>query len=128
MIETMIQLKPRNEWRDGIDMDGIRNELNAKVSFPGLNNSWVMPIRTRIDMLATGIKTPVGIKIAGPDLSVIEEVGREIEEVLEGVEGTASVYAERVTGGRYINVNVNRDKVARCGLNVDDVQTLSNRR
>ena len=124
MIETMIQLKPRNEWRDGIDMDGIRNELNAKVSFPGLNNSWVMPIRTRIDMLATGIKTPVGIKIAGPDLNVIEEVGREIEEVLEGVEGTASVYAERVTGGRYINVNVNRDKVARFGLNVDDVQDV----
>ena len=124
MIETMIQLKPRSEWRDGMTMDGIRDELNAKVSFPGLNNSWVMPIRTRIDMLATGIKTPVGIKIAGPDLSVIEEVGREIEEVLEGVEGTASVYAERVTGGRYINVNVNRDKVARFGLNVDDVQDV----
>lgn len=124
MIETMIQLKPKAEWRDGVTMDLIRDELNQKVNLPGLNNSWVMPIRTRIDMLATGIKTPVGVKVTGADLSVIETIGRRIEKVLQEVDGTVSVYAERVTGGRYIDVEVNRDQVARYGLDIDDVQDV----
>ncbi|MCY4657475.1 MAG: CusA/CzcA family heavy metal efflux RND transporter, partial [Gammaproteobacteria bacterium] len=124
MIETMIQLKPKDQWREESTTESIRAELNNKVSFPGVNNSWVMPIKTRIDMLATGIKTPVGIKIAGPDLNVIAEIGQSIEEKLEDVEGTVSVYAERVTGGRYIEVDVLRDRVARFGLNIDDVQDV----
>lgn len=124
MIETMIQLKPQDEWRPGMTMDGIRDELNRRVDFPGLNNAWIMPIKTRIDMLATGIKTPVGIKISGPDLSVIESVGRSIETALSDVPGTASVFAERVTGGRYIDVQVDRDRAARHGLNVEDVQDI----
>lgn len=124
MIETMIQLKPREEWRPGMTMDSLRDELNTRVNLPGLNNSWVMPIKTRIDMLATGIKTPVGIKVTGPDLQVIESIGKELESVLKSVEGTVSVYAERVTGGRYIDVEVNRDQVARFGLDIDDVQDV----
>ncbi len=124
MIETMIQLKPRDEWRPGMTMDGIRDELNRRVDFPGLNNAWIMPIKTRIDMLATGIKTPVGIKISGPDLGVIESIGRSIEDALSEVPGTASVFAERVTGGRYIDVQVDRDRAARHGLNVEDVQDI----
>lgn len=124
MIETMIQLKPREEWRPGMTMDSLRDELNTRVNLPGLNNSWVMPIKTRIDMLATGIKTPVGIKVTGPDLNVIESIGKQLESVLKIVEGTVSVYAERVTGGRYIDVEVNRDQVARFGLDIDDVQDV----
>ncbi|MCY4144723.1 MAG: efflux RND transporter permease subunit [Gammaproteobacteria bacterium] len=124
MIETMIQLKPQDEWRPGMTMDGIRDELNRRVDFPGLNNAWIMPIKTRIDMLATGIKTPVGIKISGPDLGVIESIGRSIEDALSEVPGTASVFAERVTGGRYIDVQVDRDRAARHGLNVEDVQDI----
>ncbi len=124
MIETMIQLKPREDWRPGVTMDAIRDELNRRVDFPGLNNAWVMPIKTRIDMLATGIKTPVGIKISGPDLSVVESIGKSIEDALANVEGTASVFAERVAGGRYIDIKVDRDRAARHGLNVDDVQEI----
>ena len=124
MIETMIQLKPREEWRPGTTMDSLRDELNTKVNLPGLNNSWVMPIKTRIDMLATGIKTPVGIKVTGPDLKVIESIGKELENILKTVDGTVSVYAERVTGGRYIDVEVNRDQVSRFGLDIDDVQDV----
>lgn len=124
MIETMIQLKPQDEWRPGMTMDGIRDELNRRVDFPGLNNAWIMPIKTRIDMLATGIKTPVGIKISGPDLGVIESIGRSIEDALSEVPGTASVFAERVTGGRYIDVQVDRDRAARHGLSVEDVQDI----
>ena len=124
MIETMIQLKPRDEWRPGMTMDGIRDELNRRVDFPGLNNAWIMPIKTRIDMLATGIKTPVGIKISGPDLAVIESIGKSIEDALSDVPGTASVFAERVTGGRYIDIEVDRDRAARHGLDVEDVQDI----
>lgn len=124
MIETTIQLKPQSEWRDGVTSDHIRDELNRRVNIPGVNNAWVMPIRTRIDMLATGVKTPVGIKVSGPDLAVIEEVGTAIEDALADVDGTASVFAERVTGGRYVDVDIDRDKAARYGLNVDDLQEI----
>ena len=124
MIETTIQLKPRNEWREGMTLAKIKSELNSIVKFPGLTNAWVMPIKTRIDMLATGIKTPIGIKIAGPDLSGIEEVGKRIEEVLKDVDGTLSVYSERVAGGRYITVDIDRKAAARLSLNVADVQDV----
>ncbi|MGC9458411.1 efflux RND transporter permease subunit, partial [Vibrio genomosp. F10 str. 9ZD137] len=96
MIESVIQLKPRSEWREGVTTDSLRAEFDNLVKFPGLTNAWVMPIKTRIDMLATGIKTPIGIKIAGPDLKVIEGIGAELEPILNALKGTASVYAERV--------------------------------
>ncbi len=124
MIETVIQLKPKSQWRPGMTSEKIRKELDKLVKFPGLTNAWVMPIKTRIDMLATGIKTPVGIKIAGPKLSEIEKIGKRIEEVLKDVRGTASVYSERVAGGRYVNVDIDRDKAARYGLNIADVQAV----
>ena len=124
MIETMVQLRPRDEWREGVTMDSLRDELNAKINIPGLNNTWVMPIRTRIDMLATGIKTPIGVKIAGPDLDVIQSIGEELESVLAEVPGTVSVYSERVKGARYINVNIDRDRAARYGLNIENIQEV----
>lgn len=124
MIETFIQLKPRDEWRDGMTSELLKKELDSLVKFPGLTNAWVMPIKTRIDMLATGIKTPVGIKVAGPDLKVIEQIGRELEEVLKNVPGTASVYSERVAGGRYIKVDIQRENAARYGLNIADIQQV----
>ncbi len=124
MIETFIQLKPQSRWRAGFDTKDLIDELDNLVDFPGLTNAWVMPIKTRIDMLATGIKTPVGIKIGGPDLAVIQQIGQDIEQVLSEVEGTASVYAERVAGGRYINIDINRLKAARFGLNIADVQSF----
>jgi Cu(I)/Ag(I) efflux system membrane protein CusA/SilA len=124
MLETVIQLKPEDEWREGYDIDDIKAELNQRVQLPGLTNAWVWPIKTRIDMLATGIKTPVGIKIAGPDLKVIEQIGQDIETVLKGVPGTASAFSERVAGGRYVTVDIRRDQASRYGLNIDDVQDI----
>ena len=124
MIETFIQLKPRTEWREGITTQDLIDEMNSLVTLPGLTNAFVMPIKTRIDMLATGIKTPVGIKIAGPDLTVIQQLGQEIERSLADLPGTASVYSERVAGGRYIKVDILRDRAARYGLNVADIQQI----
>jgi Cu(I)/Ag(I) efflux system membrane protein CusA/SilA len=124
MIETTILLKPRDEWREGMTIEKIKQQLDALVKFPGLTNAWVMPIKNRIDMLATGIKTPVGIKVAGPDLKVIEDIGKRIEEVLRPVPGTVSVYAERVAGGRYITVDINRVAASRFALNIADVQEV----
>ncbi len=124
MIETVIQFKPREEWRDGITADDLRAELNRIVNYPGLTNAWVMPIKTRIDMLATGIKTPVGIKVAGPDLTVIQRIGKDLERLLPVVPGTASVYSERVAGGRYIDVDIDRQRASRYGLNINDVQDI----
>ncbi len=124
MIETIIQFKPKEEWREGQTLESIKEELNKIVQIPGLSNAWVMPIKTRIDMLATGIKTPVGIKIAGPELSVIQDIGQQLEVILGDVEGTASVYSERVAGGRYIKVDIDRFKAARFGLNIADVQSV----
>lgn len=124
MIETFIQMKPKNQWREGMKSESLIGQLNQTVNFPGLTNAWVMPIKTRIDMLATGIKTPVGIKIGGPDLNVIQDIGQRIEKVLSNVQGTASVYAERVSGGRYITIDINRLNAARYGLNIADVQAF----
>lgn len=124
MIETVIKLKPRSEWRDGMTTDKLKQELNTQVKIPGVTNAWVMPIKTRIDMLATGIKTPVGIKVSGPDLQEIQRIGEQIEPTLDKVEGTSSVYSERVAGGRYINVDIDREKAARFGLNIADVQEM----
>jgi Cu(I)/Ag(I) efflux system membrane protein CusA/SilA len=124
MLETIIQLKPEEEWRPGMTIEDIKAELDQRVQLPGLTNAWVWPIKTRIDMLATGIKTPVGIKVAGPDLGVIQELGQEIESILADVPGTASVFAERVAGGRYVTVDIQRDQASRYGLNIDDVQDI----
>lgn len=124
MIETVIQLKPRDQWRKGVTTESLRKEFDSLVQFPGLTNAWVMPIKTRIDMLATGIKTPIGIKIAGPDLKQIETIGAQLEPILNRVQGTASVYAERVAGGRYVTIDINRLQAARYGLSIKDVQQV----
>lgn len=124
MIETLIQLKPRSEWRPGMTSARLIAELDRTVAYPGVTNAWVMPIKTRIDMLATGIKTPVGIKVAGPDLREIERIGREIEKVVMQVPGTASAYSERVTGGRYIDIVPDRFAAARYGLNIDNINQV----
>ncbi len=122
MIETFIQFKPRDQWRAGMTSAGIRTELDKAVQIPGLNNAWVMPIKTRIDMLATGIKTPVGLKVAGPDLNEIQRIGAQLETILQAVPGTVSVYAERVSSGRYMTLDIQRHHIARYGLTVSDVQ------
>ncbi|MDM8559577.1 CusA/CzcA family heavy metal efflux RND transporter [Candidatus Parabeggiatoa sp. HSG14] len=124
MIETVIQLKPEAEWREGMTIEKLIEELDHLVDFPGLTNAWVMPIKTRIDMLATGIKTPVGIKIAGPDLKVIEDIGKQVEKVVMQVEGTTSAYSERVAGGRYVEITPDRIKAARLGLNITDINAV----
>ena len=124
MIETTILLKPRDQWRPGMTTEKLKRELDRLVQFPGLTNAWVMPIKTRIDMLATGIKTPVGIKVAGPDFATIDRIARQIEQVIQTVPGTASVIAERVSGGRYITIDIDRLRAARYGLNIEDVQMV----
>tara|TARA_R100001480_G_scaffold7095_1_gene14527 strand:+ start:122 stop:3259 length:3138 start_codon:yes stop_codon:yes gene_type:complete len=124
MIETFVQLHPREQWRAGMTTAKLKQELDGLVKLPGVTNAWVMPIKTRIDMLATGIKTPVGIKVAGPDLQEIERIGKRLEQVLREVTGTASVYSERVAGGRYIKVDIERARAARYGLNVADIQQV----
>ncbi|WP_043821280.1 efflux RND transporter permease subunit [Aeromonas veronii] len=124
MMETSIQLKPRDQWRPGMTPEKLKEELDSIIRFPGLTNAWVPPIKTRIDMLATGIKTPVGIKIAGPDLKVIQQLGQQLEQIVGKVEGASSVYAERVAGGRYVKVDIDRLKAARYGLNIADVQAV----
>jgi Cu(I)/Ag(I) efflux system membrane protein CusA/SilA len=124
MIETTIQLKDRAEWRPGLTLDQLIEELDRTVKLPGVTNAWVMPIKTRIDMLATGIKTPVGIKVAGSDLAVIERIGQEVERAVAGLPGTVSAYAERVAGGRYIEITPDRTKAARHGLNISDINAV----
>ena len=124
MIETIIQLKPKDEWREGMTLEKLIDELDRTVKFPGLTNAWLMPIKTRIDMLSTGIKTPVGIKVAGPDLKEIERIGRDIEKVLMKVRGTSSAYSERVTGGRYVEIMPDRDKAAFLGINMQEINDV----
>lgn len=124
MIETTIVFKPRDQWRPGMTPEKLRAELNRVVRLPGIANAWVMPIKTRIDMLATGIKTPVGVKISGPDLKVIETIGKRVEEVIQKVPGTLSAFSERAVGGRYITVDLDRRAAARYGLNIHDVQEV----
>ncbi|MFK7955479.1 MAG: efflux RND transporter permease subunit [Lysobacterales bacterium] len=124
MIETLIQLKPKEQWRAGMTPESIRAELDRIVRVPGLTNVWVMPIKTRIDMLATGIKSPVGVKVSGPDLAVIQGIGEQIEGLLKDLSGTASVISERVSGGRYIDVDIDRERAARHGLSIQDIQQV----
>lgn len=124
MIETVIQFKPKSQWRKGMTTQKLKEELNSIVKLPGITNAWVMPIKTRIDMLATGIKTPVGIKVTGPSLTEIQKLGKDIENILKKVPGTATAYADRAVGGRYINVDINRQSAARYALNIKDVQEI----
>ena len=124
MLETTIQFKPREEWRAGMTPEKLVKELDARLKIPGMANVWVQPIRNRIDMLSTGIKSPVGIKIGGADLATLEKLGEEVERLMKKVPGASSVIAERVTGGRYIDIKIDRLKIARYGLNIDDVQML----
>jgi copper/silver efflux system protein len=124
MIETTIQLKPENEWPEGMTREKLVDDLDKAVKIPGLTNAWTMPIKTRIDMLSTGIKTPVGIKIAGPDLNVLQNIGKQLEEVIKNVPGTRSVYAERSVGGNYVDFNIDRNAIARYGLTVANVQNV----
>ena len=122
MIESTIRLKRRDQWRPGMTPERLVAEMQEALQVPGLTNAWTMPIKTRLDMLATGIRTPVGIKIAGPDLNVLERLGAEVERVAREVPGTVSAYAERVMGGNYLDININRDTIARHGLLIDQVQ------
>ena len=124
MLETTIMLKPEEEWRPGMTHEKLVEELNAAIQFPGLTNAWTMPIKTRIDMLATGIKTPVGIKIMGDDLDTLALLGEQIESVVSGVPGTLSAFAERITGGNYFDFEIRRRDAARYGLTVGDVQDV----
>ncbi len=124
MIETTIQLKPRDQWRPGMTIDGIKAELERTVQLPGLTNSWLMPINARLQMLSTGIKTPVGVKIAGPDLGVIQRIGEQVEQVLSELPETRSVFAERVSAGRYIEITPDRMAMGKVGLTVTDTQAI----
>ncbi|MFB3056336.1 MAG: efflux RND transporter permease subunit, partial [Ignavibacteriaceae bacterium] len=124
MIETTIQLKPQEEWREGMTPKKLVEEMNAAIQIPGLTNAWTMPIKTRIDMLSTGIKTPVGIKIGGPDLEVLQRIGKEIEQLAKTIPGTRSAYAERSVGGNYVDFEINRDAAARYGLSVQQIQDV----
>ncbi len=124
MFETIIQLKPKDEWREGVTMESLRLEMDAALQFPGVSNAWTQPIRARIDMLATGIRTPVGVKVFGTDLTEMEAVARQVEAVLRNVPGTTSAYAERVIGGYYLDIVPDRERLARYGLSIQDVQEV----
>ncbi|MDH3744054.1 MAG: CusA/CzcA family heavy metal efflux RND transporter [Acidobacteriota bacterium] len=124
MIETTIVLKDPKDWREGITKDDLIAEMDAAIQFPGLTNAWTMPIKTRIDMLSTGIKTPVGIKVAGPDLGELERIAKQVEAVVKPLPGTLSAFAERVMGGSYLDFDIDRQAAARFGLSVGDVQDV----
>jgi Cu(I)/Ag(I) efflux system membrane protein CusA/SilA len=124
MFETIINLKPKSEWRPGVTIDSLKAEMDSALQFPGVSNAWTMPIRARIDMLSTGIRTPVGVKVFGKDLAEIESVARQVEAVIRNVPGTSSAYAERVIGGYYIEIVPDRMALGRYGLSVVDVQDV----
>jgi Cu(I)/Ag(I) efflux system membrane protein CusA/SilA len=124
MIETTITLRPRSEWRPGMTADRLIAAMDSAVRMPGVTNAWTMPIQGRIDMLATGIRTPVGIKLFGPDLAELERLGREVEGAVRGVPGTRSAFAERAVSGYYLDIDIDRAAAARHGLNVGDVQAV----
>jgi copper/silver efflux system protein len=124
MFETVINLKPESEWRSGMTVDKLIAEMDKSLQFPGVSNAWTMPIKARIDMLSTGIRTPVGVKVFGKDLAELERLSRQIEAIIRKVPGTTSAYAERVIGGYYLNVDPDRTQLARYGLMVDDVQNV----
>ncbi len=124
MTETTIMLKPESEWPHGITVKKLIDQLNEAIHFPGVTNSWTMPIKTRTDMLSTGIKTPVGIKISGPNLDTLQSIGEKVEAVMRTVPGTLSAYAERTVGGNYVDININREEAARYGLTIQDVEDV----
>jgi copper/silver efflux system protein len=124
MFETVINLKPKDQWRPGVTSDSLIAEMDKTLQFPGVSNAWTMPIKARIDMLSTGIRTPVGVKVFGADLGEIERVARQIEQVLKTVPGTSSAYAERIIGGYYLDITPDRSALARYGLMVGDVQDV----
>ncbi len=124
MIETTITLKPESEWREGMTPEKLIEEMNQALRIPGISNSWTMPIKARIDMLTTGIRTPVGIKVFGPDLRVVEQIGRKLEQALKDVPGTRNIYAERVASGYFMDFTVNRKAAARYGLTVGNVEDV----
>jgi len=124
MYETIINLKPKDQWRAGLTVDSLIAEMDKALQFPGVSNAWTMPIKARIDMLSTGIRTPVGIKVFGTELAEMERVAREVEQVVKTVPGTSSAYAERVIGGYYLDITPNRDTLGRYGLMVGDVQDV----
>jgi copper/silver efflux system protein len=124
MFETVINLKPEEQWRPGMTLDKLIQEMDKALQFPGVSNAWTMPIKARIDMLATGIRTPVGVKVIGPDLKVIEKLAREIETAIKTVPGTSSAFAERIMGGYYLEIEPDRRELARYGLMVGDVQQV----
>ena len=124
MFETVINLKPKTEWRPGLTLEALIDEMDRALQFPGISNAWTMPIKARIDMLATGIRTPVGVKVMGPDLKVIEGIAREIEAALRTVPGTSSAYAERIIAGNYLEIEPDRAALARYGLSIEDVQNV----
>jgi len=124
MFETIITLKPKEQWRTGVTVDSLKQEMDAALQFPGVSNAWTMPIRARIDMLSTGIRTPVGVKVFGTDLKEMETLAKQVEAVLKTVPGTSSAYAERVIGGYYLDIVPDRAALARYGLTVDNVQNV----
>jgi copper/silver efflux system protein len=124
MMETTIQLKPETEWRAGVTSESLIEEMDAAIQFPGLTNAWTMPIKTRIDMLSTGIKTPVGIKIMGPDLAVLSELGQQVAAVVREVEGTVTAFSDKTVGGRFLDIRIRREEAARYGLTTGDVQDV----
>src|SRR5258705_585435 len=124
MVNTAVMLKPREQWRPGMTFEKLQADMDAQLQFPGFPNVWTQPIRNRLDMLLTGIKTPIGIKIFGPDLTVIQDVGRQIEQALQAVADTRSVYAERVAQGYFTDIRIDRDAIARYGLTAGDVQDV----
>jgi Cu(I)/Ag(I) efflux system membrane protein CusA/SilA len=124
MVETTITLKPESEWRAGMTQKMLIQEMDAALQIPGVTNTWTMPIKTRIDMLSTGIKTPVGIKIAGNDLNILEQLGKEVEGLVKNIPGTLSVFSERVVGGNYYDFEINREEASRYGLMVGDIQDV----
>ncbi len=124
MFETVVNLKPESQWRPGMTVEKLKDEMNDALTIPGVANSFTMPIKARIDMLATGIRTPVGIKVLGPDIYELERIGKELETAVKDISGTRSAYAERVTTGYFLDFTIKREEAARYGLSVDDVQTV----
>jgi Cu(I)/Ag(I) efflux system membrane protein CusA/SilA len=124
MVNTTVVLKPRDQWRPGMTLERLQTEMDDSLQFPGFPNVWTQPIRNRLDMLLTGIKTPVGIKVFGPNLDVIQAIGEQIERILRHVPETRSVYAERVSQGYFTDIRIDRDAIGRYGLTIDDVQEV----
>ena len=124
MFETVVNLKPESQWRPGMTLETLIAEMDRALQFPGVSNAWTMPIKARIDMLATGIRTPVGVKVIGRDLAVIEGLAREIETAIKSVPGTSSAFAERIMGGSYLEIEPDRTQLARYGLMIGDVQAV----